>query len=137
MTPLYRRGSLSREVSVQGRSLSRGGSLYKGVSVQGGSLSKGFSSVQGGLYTGVSVREIPHVDRLMPVKILPCPKLRLRVVIKQYLISMFRNNSRSVDISHSGGSGNVDFVLVSENTVHNEGRYRTRFHYWIQSVAEK
>ena len=42
---------------------------------RGGSLSWGWS-----LSRGVSVREnpLPPVDRQTPVKILPCPKLRLR-----------------------------------------------------------
>ena len=52
-----------------------GGSLSRGVSVWG-CLCPG-----GSLSRGVSVRETPPpVDRQTPVKILPCPKLRLRAV---------------------------------------------------------
>ena len=64
-------GFLSRVVSVRwarflsGESLSEGGICSKGVSVRRGSLPG---------------RPPPPVDRQMPVKILPCPKLRLQAV---------------------------------------------------------
>ena len=62
---LYRTGDL-----CPGGSLS-GGFSVQGVSVQG-------VSVWGGME---SVRETPSpVDRQTPVKMLPCPKLRLRAV---------------------------------------------------------
>ena len=67
------RGCLFRGYLSRGP-LSRGG-LCQGALCPGGALSKGFLSRE------VSVRETPSpVDRQMPVKILPCPKLRLQVV---------------------------------------------------------
>ena len=57
-----------------GRSLSRGFSVQGGL-CPGGSLSRGY------LFKGVSVRGSLSVDRQTPVKILLCPKLRLRAVI--------------------------------------------------------
>ena len=56
--------------------------LYRTLGLcPGGSLSGGFS-VQGvSVSGGGSVRETPSpVDRQTPVKMLPCPKLRLRAV---------------------------------------------------------
>ena len=75
-------------VSVQGECLSREGvSVQGGVSIQGGglypgrgSLSRGVSIHGGSLPRGVSFRKTPSVDRQTPVKMLPCPKLRLRAV---------------------------------------------------------
>ena len=82
---LYRKGglcpagSLSGGVSVQLGDLCPGvkvgGSLSMAVSVQEGSLSRG---------DGLFHRDpLPPVDRQTPVKILPCPKLRLGAVIRQ------------------------------------------------------
>ena len=57
-----------------------GGSLSRG-SLSRGSLSRGSLSRGGLCAEGVSVRETPPpVDRQTPVKLLPCPKLRLWVV---------------------------------------------------------
>ena len=91
-------GYLSRGCLCPGVSLSSVGSLYPGgVFVQEGEfLSRGLCpgvsvqgvSVQGGLCPGTSVsggslsgRPPPPVDRQTPMKILPCPKLRLGAVI--------------------------------------------------------
>ena len=63
---LYRTGDLCAGGICPGGSLSRG-SLSKGA---GGSLSRG----------SLSGRPLCPVDRQTPVKLLPCPKLRLRAV---------------------------------------------------------
>ena len=77
-------GSLSRGVSVHGVSVWRGslsGSLCSGALCTGG-LCPGGLYPRGSLSRGVSVKETPSptVDRQIPVKLLPCPKLRLRAL---------------------------------------------------------
>ena len=77
-------GSLSRGVSVHGVSVWRGslsGGLCSGVLCTEG-LCPGGLYPRGSLSRGVSVKETPSptVDRQTPVKLLPCPKLRLRAL---------------------------------------------------------
>ena len=66
----------------------------RGVYVQGG-LCRGDSlsgevSFQGGLCLWGRTIPPPHVDRQTPVKLLPCPKLRLRAVIKRWNVVSVR-----------------------------------------------
>ena len=77
------------------RSLPYGGvPVQEGVSVQGG-LCPGGLCPGGSLSRGVSVRETPSraVDRQTPLKILPCPKPRLRAVTKSYWLFGFITES--------------------------------------------
>ena len=75
-------GSLSRGVSVHGVSVWReslSGGLCSGVLCTGG-LSPGGLYPRGSLSRGVKETPSPTVDRQTPVKLLPCPKLRLRAL---------------------------------------------------------
>ena len=75
----FQAGPLSEGVSVLG-------SLSEGVLGPAGSLSKGWGSP----FEGISVRETSSpVDRQTPVKILPCPKLRLREVKLLFCLCIF------------------------------------------------
>ena len=73
-----------------GRSLPYGGGGYRllftvvGFSVHGGGLCLGGLCLGGGLCQG---DPLPLVDRQTPVKILPFPKLRLRVVNIPYAVA--------------------------------------------------
>ena len=76
--------------SLSGRLFGLGGVCLGGVCL-GGVFQEGV--FQGSVCLGV-VCHTP-MDRQMPVKILPCPKLRLRVVISQTLNGMGSNGKAS------------------------------------------
>ena len=94
------RESLSRRVSIQVGFSVRGVSVQEGL-CPGGFLSRGFLSREVSVQ-GISVRETPSpVDRQMPMKIIPCPILRLRAVKIAYCTTIITHQGYILQLSHS------------------------------------